>query len=105
MYVKNHKQSAAGEAYAQKLASLKRVAFVKKLVDNATDTYVLVDAQQKELGVYHASGNRRTNRMTSTFRERWVKSKKKRGKFFFVSSKVYFVNTQKNHAYELKQLT
>lgn len=55
VFVRLHKQSSAGEAYAQKLAAPKRVVFVKGLVENATDTYVLMDEQQREIGTYHAS--------------------------------------------------
>lgn len=53
VFVKIHRQSSAGDKYTQKLAPLKRPAIIKEAL--GSDTYVLTDWGQKEIGKYHAS--------------------------------------------------
>lgn len=56
VYIKNPKQSCAGENYAQKLAALKKPMLIKEIVPNASDIYKLMEATGKEVpGTYHAS--------------------------------------------------
>lgn len=55
VYVKNHKQSCAGDKYSQKLAPIRKQLFVKSLVPGSTDIYDLIDSQGRSVGKYHAS--------------------------------------------------
>lgn len=55
VFIKNPKQSSAGDSYAQKLAPLKQILFVKEPVENSSDMYVLMDGHGKTVGTYHAS--------------------------------------------------
>lgn len=55
VYIKNQKQSSAGEMYSQKLAPLRREVHIKSLVEGASDIYVLADRSGKELGRFHAN--------------------------------------------------
>lgn len=49
------KQSSAGEKYTAKLATLKKPAVVKNLVEGAADTYVRIDNNGHEIGKFHAN--------------------------------------------------
>lgn len=55
VYLKEQIQSSTAEAIAKKLSPLKKIMFIKEKVANSTDMYVIMDAQGKELGVYHAN--------------------------------------------------
>lgn len=52
VYVQIHRQSNAGEKYTQKLAPLKKQAIIKEAI--GSDTYILTDWKQQEIGKYHA---------------------------------------------------
>lgn len=55
VYIKNQKQSSAGDMYTQKLAPLRIQAFIKERVENASDIYELIDGNGKLLGRFHAN--------------------------------------------------
>lgn len=55
VYIKNHKQSAAGEKYAQKLAPLRKAAVIKCKQAGATDIYEVIDNQGHPLGCCHSN--------------------------------------------------
>lgn len=51
--VRIHKQSSASDKYTQKLAPIKKRAIVKEAV--GSDTYLLMDWQQNDIGKHHAN--------------------------------------------------
>lgn len=55
VYVKETKLSNAAEGYAQKLAPLRKILYIREKETGASDIYILEDAQGKEAGRYHAS--------------------------------------------------
>lgn len=57
VYIKNQKQSSAGNDYTQKLGALRKQVYVKNRVENSKDMYELVDGNNKSVGTYHASEN------------------------------------------------
>lgn len=52
VFISNNKLSSAGDRYASKLASPKIRAYVKRKI--GSDSYELVDKNQKSLGIHHA---------------------------------------------------
>lgn len=53
VFVRIQRQSSAGDKYTQKLAPIKKPAIVKTPM--GSDTYILTDWSQKEIGKYHAN--------------------------------------------------
>lgn len=53
VYVRNRKQSSAGDKYTQKLAPQKLLARISKQIGQ--DTYLLTDRNGAEMGKWHAN--------------------------------------------------
>lgn len=55
VWIKNMRQSVAGNDYTQKLAPIRKMVYIKRAVPNTSDMYEVIDSKNKLIGVYHAT--------------------------------------------------
>lgn len=55
VFIKNYKQSSAGNNYTYKLAPVKIECRIKAVVKGTKNMYVIADMSGRELGTYHAN--------------------------------------------------